>query len=423
MVTVDRDIKQDEIAKLWLNSDRINSIIVGTGVGKSKIAMTIVSALFNEEVLSPESKILLLTNSENLRDINWQDDFNKWGYNWIWDLVTSECYQTAYKWNDTEWDLIIADEIDFALSPEYSKVFLNNNSRMILGMTGFVDSSKIELLSKIAPMIINYSTQDAQNDGILNKTQLVIVEYDLSRNSQDLRVEYKKDKQVKWFTQSENDAYNYIENKCNILYGNLQKLESDPEVVFFINDTKIKEYKNIKYQYNLATAHRKKLLYEGIAAVQKTQYLIEQILQNPNNKILSFSMWTSQADKINPYTFHEKNKKGNTNISDLNKGIIRSLGVCKAINRGINLEGVNNLIMESYDGSVTQFAQRHGRGTRLHKNQLMYLYIMIPYYYKKSKDPDNREQEIWIRKPTQMAKWADKMMKEFTFKDPIHIRI
>lgn len=424
MVTmVNRDAKQDEIAKLWLDSDRLNSIIVGTGVGKSKIAMIIMEELFNEKALSKKSKILLLTNSEDLRDTNWQNDFIKWDYGWMWDLIVSECYQTAYKWKDTKWDLIIGDEIDFALSPEYSKSFLNNEAKMILGMTGFVDSSKMELLDQIAPMIINYSTQDAQNDGILNQTQLVMVEYDLSRNPQDLKVEYKKDGQDRWFTQSENDAYGYIENKCNVLYGMLQQMESDPGVVFSLDEAKMKQYRNIKYQYNRAILARKKLLYEGIASVQKTQYLMERILNNPINKILCFSMWTNQADKIHKHTYHEKNKKGNIALTDLSKGNIRSLGVCKAVNRGVNLEGVNNLIMESYDGSATQFTQRHGRGTRLHKDQTMYLYIMLPYYYKKVKDPENPQQETWVRRPTQMVKWAERMMQEFTFKKPLSIRI
>ena len=72
-----RDEKQEEIAELWIESDRKNTLIVGTGVGKSKITMLILSKLFELNDLNSDSCILLLTNSEILRDTNWKEDFEK----------------------------------------------------------------------------------------------------------------------------------------------------------------------------------------------------------------------------------------------------------------------------------------------------------------------------------------------------------
>ena len=127
-----RDEKQEEIAELWLESDRCNTIIVGTGVGKARITMLILNRLYELNDLNSESRILLLSNSETLRDTNWKDDFAKWGLSWMWDKVTSECYQTVYKWKDTQWDLVISDEIDFCFTDEYHKFFLNNQYSMLL---------------------------------------------------------------------------------------------------------------------------------------------------------------------------------------------------------------------------------------------------------------------------------------------------
>ena len=47
-----RDEKQEEIAELWIESDRKNTLIVGTGVGKSKITKLILSKLFELNHLS-----------------------------------------------------------------------------------------------------------------------------------------------------------------------------------------------------------------------------------------------------------------------------------------------------------------------------------------------------------------------------------
>ena len=286
-----RDEKQEEIAELWIESDRKNTLIVGTGVGKSKITMLILSKLFELNDLNSDSCILLLTNSEILRDTNWKEDFEKWNLSWMWDKVVSECYQTVYKWKDTKWDLVISDEIDFCMTEVYSTFFLNNECSMILGLTGFVDPSKDQLLNSIAPSIVEYSTQDAQEDGILNKTQLVLVEFDLSMNPKDITVKYKSDGRDKTFTQSENDAYAYIEDKCNILYGKISRLEIQPDVIWGLDSTKVKELKDLKYQYNRATAERKKLLYTGIASRNVAKQLQEKILSNKDSKVNIFGIF------------------------------------------------------------------------------------------------------------------------------------
>ena len=202
--------------ELWLESDRKNSLILGTGTGKSKVAIDILKQLFLDETLCYSPRILLLTNSTDLRDNNWKAEFIKWGALDIWDIITSECYQTVYKWGNTQWDLVIADEIDFALTDAYQDFFHNNTCDMILGLTGFVDNSKQLLLSQIAPILMEYSTQDAQDAGILNSTQVVFVKYNLSRNPKDITVKFKKNGVETTFTQSENDAYEYTHNQCNI---------------------------------------------------------------------------------------------------------------------------------------------------------------------------------------------------------------
>jgi len=418
-----RDEKQEEVSRLWLDSDKKNTLILGTGFGKSKVSMLILEELFNSNILSKDSKVLILSDSEQLRDKNWKEDFDKWGFSWIWDLVISECYQTAYKWQDTKWDLVIADEIDFGMTEEYSKFFINNSIDMILGLTGYVDPIKSELLNSIAPPIVRYSTQEAQKDGILNDTQVVFVEYDLSQEKDDITVEYMDKGKKKSFTQSENNAYAYYENKCNILWGKITKLEEDPDVVFGLDPAKISEAKTLRYNFNKTTQKRKDILLKSNAGKKAAKYLIDKILESDKNKVLTFSAYTDQADAINEFTYHGKNKKGNKSLDELSSGNIRSLGVCDAINRGKNLVGVNNIIMESYTGSKTKFNQRHGRGMRLLPDQKMYLYILLPYYYKTIQSPDPNIGSRIVRRSTQMVKWAENMLEGFKVVNPIRIRI
>ncbi len=418
---IDRDTKQLQAAELWLESNRKNSLLIGTGVGKSRIAMLIIGRLWKMRELTKDSKILLLVDSENLRDVNWKADFEKWGFAWVLDYTTIECYQTVYKWSKTKWDLVIADEGDFSLTEEYSKFYKNNEYSMLLMLTGTVDESKELILNTIAPPVMEYSTQDAQKDGILNPTQLVFIEYNLSPNKRDIKVNYKKGGQEKHFYQSENDAYAFADAKVAEIQQKLKVLSSDSAVIAGLDDKKVAELKSLTFAHRAAISRRRDLLWNGIASKRVTGEVISKILANENSKVITFSMLTAQADKLNEYTFHAKNKKGNTYLDDLSIGDIRSVGVCKAINRGRNLVGVNNLIMESYDGSPTSFAQRHGRGCRLDANRTMYLFVLLPYYYRKTSDKSSGGSGL-ERVPTQMVTWAKEMMADFTFTNPITLQ-
>jgi len=410
--------------ELWLESDRKNSLILGTGTGKSKVAIDILKQLFLDETLCYSSRILLLTNSTDLRDNNWKAEFIKWDALNIWEVITSECYQTVYKWGNTQWDLVISDEIDFALTEVYQDFFKYNTCDMILGLTGFVDDSKQLLLSQVAPILMEYSTQDAQDAGILNATQVVFVRYNLSR-VKNIEVKYK-DKitgATKTFLNSENDSYEYTHNQCNISWGEIESIKkklgtpniSLSEVNILRQDLGKATAKNRR-----ATTERKKLLFSGIASCEVAKALREKILSNPNNKLLTFSMRTEQGAKISPNTYNGTNKKDNTSLVDLSEGTIRDLAVCKAIDRGTNLVGVNNENFESFEGSETALNQRHGRGCRLLPGQTMYMYIMLPYYHKKVKNAEGTGFG-YRQEPTQMVKWAESMLASFKLVNPITI--
>lgn len=421
MAEVTRDEMQEEAANLWLESDRKNTLLLGTGFGKSRVCMLILDKLFNRKELTKDSKILLLSDSEDLRDNNWKDDFEKWDMEWLWSRVQSECYQTAYKWEDTEWDMVIADEIDFSITEEYSKVFTKNKIKTVLGLTGYVDPDKMSLLMEIAPPIMEYTTVNAQQDGILNKTQVVLVYYDLSRDKNDIKVEYVSGGKPKSFYQSENSAYEYLEKQCELSLDEIRKLNKEYHKSMGMDSGITSKLKSARHKYRMLTGKRKRLLYSGIASKKVTQALIEKLLETPRNKVLTFSMYTDQADVINECTYHGKNKKGNTALTDLSLGKVRSVGVCKAVNRGKNLIGVNCLVMESFDGSKTQFTQRHGRGCRLDADDIMYLYILLPYYYRTIDSPENPGQKVQVRRPTQMVTWAKEMVGDFNFTNPLKI--
>lgn len=101
-----REKIQQESKQAFLNSTKQVSLILPTGSGKSKVAIDLIKEL------EPD-KILLLSNSQDLRDSNWKQEFDKW-WPGSWSTIQSECYQTAYKetWRlGKKYDMIIFDKL------------------------------------------------------------------------------------------------------------------------------------------------------------------------------------------------------------------------------------------------------------------------------------------------------------------------
>ena len=53
----------------------------------------------------------------------------------------------------------------------------------------------------------------------------------------------------------------------------------------------------------------------------------------------------------------------------------------------------------------------------------MYLYILLPYYRKKIQSPENKDQKVEVRRPTQMVKWASNMLDGFHLHNPMTIKL
>lgn len=403
-----RERIQKEAKQAWYSSNHCNTIIVGTGGGKSKIAIDILMTLNTP-------RVLLLTNSEHLRDNNWKNEFIKFGAIDWWDTITSECYQTVFRWENTEWDLVIADEIDFAMSPEYSKFFQNNKCHKILGLTGFCTEDKKGLLALYAPVCYEISTQDMQELDMLNKSQFIFIEFPLAKT----KTITQKKKDGGTFLVSENDQYRYYHGEFQkamiIRSGIMQKYklqnlkwENEPD------------YKAADWKYISMAAKRKSILNNLDSSIKVVKDLLLKIHANPGNKVLIFSALTSQCDKL-PNPFHGKSDYDTSGLEKLNSGEINTLSVCKKINRGVNLVGVNYLIKESFDSSETDFQQTHGRLMRLNPNQIARYIVLIPFYEDIVKTEDKniltgRSTAFFKKKKlsTQAASWADKMMSNFT---------
>lgn len=411
-----RDEIQAHAESLWHKDGRKNTLVLGTGVGKTKTATNITKTLLGLKLLTKKSSILLLVSDTNLRDNSWKDEFTKWGLEDLWGSVQAECYQTAYKWKDKHFDFVIADEVDFCLSEEYSLFFKNNTYSMLLGLTGYVEEAKKEMLQSIAPISYTYTTNTAQAENILNKVHLVSVNFDLS-TVKDVEVKYK-DKAtgaMKSFMQSENEQYAYLQNQCDVLLGKVRRLEKKVAESISWGPDDVKELTATENRLKYAWRQRTEFLYKSKSSARAARVLSDKILQSKRSKVLVFSVRKLQSSIICKHTYNaDTSELGKAKLlANLNAGKVREMGLCKALDRGANLEGINAIVMESYNSSKTSFQQRHGRGCRLDPNDMLYLYVLVPYFKKKVKGVGTSAYGF-VSLPTQARKWAVGMVTGFT---------
>lgn len=418
-----RDKKQEEIRNLILQVASVNNslhhtVIAATGFGKSLVVIRLLEPL--QKVLNFK-KVLIIGNSENLRDRNWKEDFAKWGKSEVYDtVVETVTYQTAYKWNKDLSDyLIIADECDFAFgTPEYSKFFLTYKNCNILAITGYVADGKRRFMNEHLPAIVEYNLQQAQDDGVVNKTPIVFVKYDLSK-VKNRKVDYESKEGRKTFYQSENSSYEYWDNK--FIHQTIKMEDAQTDALLTGNYTEYNKWKNIRDKYT--TRKRADILYSLDTAAALARQIVEAVKKKDDtSKVITFTARTALADKISKISYHYKNSDAINaeHYNGFNLGKYRELSLVGKVNRSDNLVGVNYAVLATYNGSDTIFNQRRGRVSRLHPEDFATIYILIPYYYKKVLDKETN-QNIYRQTRTAAYHWVMGMLKGWDI-DQVKVR-
>lgn len=379
------------------------TICLSTGTGKSKVAID-----FIKEDKSI-SDVLITSPRTNLKE-NWRKELEKWGFSqWsdtVWSVkgrngkavnITIENVQTCYKWEKKKFDLVIADEIHTMMTPEYSQLFDNNMFRYVMGLTATHDitskNDKEQYYNKYAPIIYEY--YDSAKDGLINKTRFFIVDHELS--NKDKIIIKLKDKQ---FEKGEADHYKYLSER--IKTGQQLMLQQGSDNWF--NDAgewfwKKKGTPKQKYaamMYLNSIKYRKHFLQNLPSTALLARRIKDGIINaDQNNKVLTFSELTDQANRITKNTVHSHNTEdvNKQRMDDFNKGVIRDLGSCQSLTLGLNLKGATHAIMESYVGSSTRSRQKKGRLDRLAIGEVA---------------------DMWIIrvKGTQSEKWFDTMTSD-----------
>tara|TARA_R110000803_G_scaffold71102_4_gene134177 strand:+ start:17294 stop:18448 length:1155 start_codon:yes stop_codon:yes gene_type:complete len=327
---------QEEALTAWLSNKKKGTLELITGLGKTKIALDAVKPY------PKGAKILFLAETTG-RELELENEQQKWGL--LGYDIKFACYQSAYKWKDTEWDLVIADEIHDSLTQQYSKFYTNNKYKAIMGLSATIDRKAIvneeeqvfkgNLLDKIAPVCYTYGINEGQEDGTSRKLDVYVINHKLDIIAKTITSGSK----LKPFMQTEWGAYNYWDSA-------FRKALYAPE--------SIKQYR-IRYTSN----KRADLLYQLPSKVSACKKLIDCI----PGKTIIFGNSLEALHKITDNVVSSKNSDAANKVirEDFDTGKTKVIASFKKLKQGANLVDLDNCIIHSYYSKSKDLIQRIGR--------------------------------------------------------------
>lgn len=425
--------------------DKGGTAVLGTGVGKTKLAIDLMKK-------HKDKTILILYPRTNLRD-NWLNELQKWGLN---KTVNSNHFYYKDEMNNTQVltvifstiqgiyknklfnyghnYLIIADEIHTMCTDTYGEFFYKNHAATVVGLTATPENikpDKANFYKSIAPIVYTY--RNAAQDGIINNRKYFVFRTDLTDHLQDVpNWKYK------------------ISEKEALIYYNRQLKEADEAIRKYYYNLEVQMIKSLggipyPYEqfifqgnsYNSAsgwcwgkvkgTTTQKKLGWNYLKAVQErkafmlnqntTTGLVEKMLEPYKNGmleypslrkegILIFSNQITQIQKIlnDSFIVHSKKKKKENDqiIFGFNEKIFNRIGSCEALEMGMNFKRAKIAIFESYLGSPTKASQKMGRTDRLPVDENAVIVIIYvndsPYesWYRKSEFPNFDDPNVTV---------------------------
>ena len=311
-----RDLRQEEFAQMWLDSDRRKILNLCPRFGKIYTSINIL------EQLKP-STVLIAYPDNKIKD-SWQSDFEDRGYDDS--HVTYTTHLSLKKYADQSFDVVIIDEIHLLSEAqiEVCKDLFDVNGQ-ILGLTGTLSSWTERTLEEELDLhvIATYPIEKAIEEGVIVDYEINVIRVPLDNVTlQDYKGKKKTEK--KQF-----DALTWVINK-------LQNSGSDTMFM------------------RLA---RMRLIQSSLAKVKATKALLEK---HADERVLVFCGVTKIADNLGIPSYHSKSSEKKL-FEDFAEGKGNHLAVVKIGNTGVTYKPLDKVIINYFDSNAENLAQKINR--------------------------------------------------------------
>jgi superfamily II DNA or RNA helicase len=327
---------QEEALEILQDYNRA-TVAVSMGVGKTLIGLKHIERSYRPGrmflVVAPKLAILK----------SWEDEAKKFNLEHLLPHIHFTTYLSLNK-QSLNYHTVYADECHNLLYSHQD--WLDKYTGKIIGLTGtppkIKNSEKGKMISKFCPVVYEYITDNAVEDGILNDYSIVVhlLPLDPRRNMS------KKTKTGKTFMSSELSDYNYWSERL---------LNCNPGVG----------------EHMLRVMRMKAMM----SYPSKEQYA-KNLFNSISDKCILFANTQVQADRMCTHSYHSKNPDSETNLQDFKDGNINKLSCVLQLNEGVNIPDLKQgIIMHAY-GNERKSTQRIGRLLRLNPKEKAIVHVL-----------------------------------------------
>ena len=239
---------QKEGKKLWFDTGCRGTVCWATGVGKTKLAIDCIEELRHNYLQQYGEGLpqgLLVTPTEQMRDVDWPDEFDKWKVSM--EGITKICYASLSKVDLSIFDYIVYDEVHRLTIPNLERLSEVIETKQVLGITATFPKTKyedekerVDLITELLPAIHTVTTDEAVDLGLISDFEVFVLKFDLDyinktipcgTKAKELRTERtqyaKLTKQIQWavIKRIEGLKFAAISKRTNFLYNLPSKLK------------------------------------------------------------------------------------------------------------------------------------------------------------------------------------------------------
>lgn len=367
-----RSERQSLAIEKWKESGCRGSYVFCTGFGKTKTALDAVERVISK---NPWINVTIVVPTKVLKD-QWLEKLAER------DLIAEILIMNTAAKRKFNCDFLIIDECHHINSTCLSNIFNNCNPRLILGLTATyerLDGKEKEVLDKYAPVCDVVTIEEAKENQWVSpyKEYKVLIDVDLT--------EYNK----------ANTTFMNHFAFFNFEWNDFMKCVTDPiyraKYAKHINCT-VKEVQAHAFACNKAMQFRKNFIFNHPKKLEVAKKILEC---RQNSKAITFNGSIEQCKKYGfGYVLHSKNKKRDNEqiLDEYSKCKYAVLHTSKMADEGLDVQGVNVVVITGFTSSQISKLQRIGRSIRFEPNKTAEVFTLVLNETQESK---------WFKKSTE----------------------
>lgn len=345
---------QEKALYIWGTVKR-GTIEAATGVGKTRIGLMALDKQFKSD---KDSLAYIVVPTETLRDVDWPDEMDAWGYGWMKDHpnIRRVCHVSLSKEvPERDVDLIVLDEVHH-MTP-ISFTFFNRDYKVfgILGLTATlplpkfdVDRDKLAIINKICPSVFKVTIEEAIELRLVSDFIVTACTIDLDSTDRYIEVGTGAKKETR------TEASHYKKLSSNVAKAMwMVKLAG---VKFKFIQERADFIRNLRSKERVA-----KEIMGHVMAGKRTLIFCGSIKQC--EKLCGENVYNSDTNDVALEAFCNEE--------------ISYLGVVDALNEGKNVPNLDQIIIVQGSSKALKAIQRIGRSIRFREGHVALVIILI----------------------------------------------